>query len=385
MGGAELTANLLKRELENFGFEIKVLTTEFNNFDDSIIPIGFKIPIPDEFFFLGNRLLDKMLEKKIQEGLKKYNFLPDIIHVQQYFSLPASANVAKRLNIPLLVTIRVPLPTYLHHPYNFLIKFIGTQLIKGRNNLWINVLKEKCDHIIAVSNFIKNRLVKLGIIENKIDTIYEFHTKFDNTAFPLKKIENSIKNNKIIIYCPCRLQESKGIHILIKALKKIVTIDKNIILVITGEGPYEKNLKNLCKNLKLEKYVKFLGLVPFKIVEKLYLSSDIICMPSIWPEPLSRVVFEAMFYGKPIIISNVGGMPEAVKDNVTGLIVEPNNPEDLATALKNLIKNKKLRESMGKAAKNYAVQDFNVKRTVEEHVRIYQKLLEKRIRITNLK
>ncbi|NVM03610.1 MAG: glycosyltransferase, partial [Candidatus Helarchaeota archaeon] len=141
MGGAELTANLLKRELENFGFEIKVITTEFNNFDDSIIPIDFKIPIPDEIFFLGNKLLDKMIEKKIQEGLKKYNFLPDIIHVQQYFSLPASANVAKKLKIPLLVTIRVPLPTYLHHNYNFLIKFVGTQLIKGRNNLWINVLK----------------------------------------------------------------------------------------------------------------------------------------------------------------------------------------------------------------------------------------------------
>ncbi|MHA1381773.1 MAG: glycosyltransferase family 4 protein [Candidatus Helarchaeota archaeon] len=376
LGGAEMTAKLLKDGLEDSGAEVKVLTTDIGkNMGENIIPINFWFKLPKEIYLLGNILLDKMLERKIEEGFKKNNFLPDIIHVQNLYSLPASTKVAEKWNIPVVATIREPLPKIIRQPYPFAIKIIGNKIMEGRNKLWIKILSERCNKVIAVSDFIKNRLLRVGVPEDKLIMIYEFHTKLERSGSKIKEIKTIKDEKKITIYCPSRLRKSKGIHVLIQALKLALSQIKNIELIITGIGPYERDLKMLSQNLNLEEHVKFLGLVPFDMVENLYQTADIICMPSIWPEPLSRVVFEAMSYGKPIIISKAGGMPEVVKHNETGLIVPPNNPEELAKAINIIAENKELRENMGKETKRIADEFFNVNRAAKEHLELYRKLI----------
>ncbi len=375
LGGGEIGANLLRKGLENKGVMVKILTTQQTNHNKNFIPIDFKIPIPKEIILLGNFLLDKLFKRTIESAFKRYNFFPDIIHVQNIYALPGSVEVAKKLKIPIIVTIREPLPKVLLHPYNFLFKFFISQILKSRNRILIKILKEKCDRVITVSDYIKKRLSKLGIPKNKMVTIYNFPPKWNKLDLIEKKSKQLGQNKLYTLVYSGRLEKAKGIHILIQAMKTILSSIKNIRLLIAGEGPYENILKNLCSELKLNKYIKFLGKIPFNKMIRLYQLADVVCIPSIWPEPLSRVSFEAMSIGTPVISTKVGGMTEVIENRKTGLLVSPNNSGELANAIMELIKDQALRDSLGEEGKGFINKRFDSEISIKDHLELYKKLL----------
>ncbi|MFX1453244.1 MAG: glycosyltransferase family 4 protein [Promethearchaeota archaeon] len=379
LGGGEIGAKLLKEGLEQKNVRVKVLTTQpIKKYEKDVLPINFKIPIPKELLLLGNPIIDMLLKRKIESVFKKNKYFPDVIHIQNIYALPASIKVAKKLKIPVIVTIREPLPKVLLHPYNFIIKFLLTQILKGRNHILLKNLKQECDGVIAVSDFIKDRLIKLGIPEKKLITIYNFPPKWEKLDLIEKKLGYSDQNKKITLLYLGRLEKAKGIHILLYSLKEILTQMSKVELIIAGEGPYERFLKELSQKLNIEKYVRFAGTVPFKNIGELYLSADIVCIPSIWPEPLSRVAFEAMSLGKPIITTTVGGMSEAIENGKTGLLIPPNNQKELANAIIELITNKELRANIGKNGRNIVKKKFDIERSVENHIDLYQTIIKKK-------
>ncbi|MHA1386530.1 MAG: glycosyltransferase, partial [Candidatus Helarchaeota archaeon] len=101
----------------------------------------------------------------------------------------------------------------------------------------------------------------------------------------------------------------------------------------------------------------------------------IVCIPSVWPEPLSRVTFEAMSLGKPVISSNVGGQAEAIEDGKTGLLVPPNNVNKLADAILKLINNEELRTSLGLEGEKIVKNKFNLDISVKKHIELYKKVI----------
>ncbi|NVM05311.1 MAG: glycosyltransferase family 4 protein [Candidatus Helarchaeota archaeon] len=375
LGGGEIGANLLKKGLEKKKVIVKILTAQPIKEDEKdILPINFKVPIPKEIILLGNPVLDMLLKKNIETAFKKNNYYPNVIHVQNIYALPASVKVARKFKIPIVVTIREPLPKVLLHPYNFFIKFILNQILKSRNNILLKNLKEDCDKVIAVSDFIKDRMSRLGVPEEKLITIYNFPPKWEKLETIGNKFKSADISKKMRLLYLGRLEKAKGIHILLLALKKILSQISKIELIIAGEGPYERYLKELSQKLNLEKNVKFTGKIPFKKIGRLYISADIVCIPSVWPEPLSRVAYEAMSLEKPIITSAVGGMSEAIEDGKTGLVVPPNNHEELANALIKLIEDKELRENMGREGKKSIKQKFDLEMSVENHLNLYKKM-----------
>ncbi|MHA1386701.1 MAG: glycosyltransferase family 4 protein, partial [Candidatus Helarchaeota archaeon] len=186
LGGGEIGADLLRKGIQKEGIDLRVLTTQKMSKNKEFIPFNLRFPISKEMILFGHTILDKLMKQGIERSLKDYKFVPDIFHVQNIYSLPACAEVAKKMKIPYIITIREPLPKVLLHPYNILLKFIINQNLKSRNKILLRILKDECNGVISVSDFIKNRLMKMGVSKNKIFTIYNFPPQW-------KELDNNIK------------------------------------------------------------------------------------------------------------------------------------------------------------------------------------------------
>lgn len=103
----------------------------------------------------------------------------------------------------------------------------------------------------------------------------------------------------------------------------------------------------------------------------LYRAADLVVVPSVWPEPLSRVLLEAMQLGRPVVATKVGGTPEAVEDGVTGLLVPPGNARALSEAIAALLKDDARRATMGEAARARAARSFSEDRIVAALLEAY--------------
>jgi len=189
---------------------------------------------------------------------------------------------------------------------------------------------KKSTAMIAVSDFVKNKLVSNGLNPGNIHVIY-------NPTL----IKSDIKtrpNAPCILYVG-RLDLEKGVEFLLKAFRKICTSIEKVKLIILGRGRREKALRSLAKSLKIEEHVKFLSKVSNDQLLRLYESSTLVVVPSIWAEPFGIVVAEAIMCNRPVVASNVGGLSELVSSEV-GVLVPPGDSESLAEGILSMISNR---------------------------------------------
>lgn len=196
--------------------------------------------------------------------------------------------------------------------------------------------------VFVVSEAVKKEALKItGInIENKIQITYNSVdlVRFSPNNKGILKKEMSI--TKPIILFVGNLVYQKGVEYLIKA-KKLMKNDCE--LVIVGDGPLYNNLKDLSKNIKS---IHFLG--SRTDIEYLIPDSEFLVLPSI-SESFGIVSLEAMACGKPVIASDVGGIPEIVTEDV-GLLVKPKDSLDLAEKMDYLLENPDICDDLGKNA-----------------------------------
>ena len=126
----------------------------------------------------------------------------------------------------------------------------------------------------------------------------------------------------------------------------------------------------------LESSVFFTGWISQKKMRELYSISDVILLPSLYPEPFGRGSIEAMSFKKPVVASNIGGIPEAIFDGINGFLVPPGNPIALAEAVLTLIQDYGLREKMGKAGQDILRQEFNPEKILNKTINFYTKILD---------
>lgn len=144
-------------------------------------------------------------------------------------------------------------------------------------------------------------------------------------------------------------------------------------LWLVGEGPLRAEVERLVREKGLEERVLFLGVR--SDVPELLAAADIFVLPSDW-EGLPLVVVEAMAAGKPVIASAVGGVPELIEQERTGMLVPAGDPEALAQAILRLARDPELRRRVGEAARASAVERFDIGRTAREYGELYLRLLE---------
>ncbi|MFS0723895.1 glycosyltransferase family 4 protein [Paenibacillus sp. 1P07SE] len=163
-----------------------------------------------------------------------------------------------------------------------------------------------CREVYAVSNAVLEFLVIEGI--NRENIVVFDNSEWSLNAVPPLKVPKP--NQKLNLLYVGRLVYSKGVQFLIEAVQQLVKESVSVHCYIIGDGWYHSKLKVLVHNMGLQSNITFLGKLPRTKVETWYENTDIVVVPSIWPEPAGLVVPEARRMGKPVIVFESGGLPE---------------------------------------------------------------------------
>ncbi len=161
-----------------------------------------------------------------------------------------------------------------------------------------------------------------------------------------------------------RLVETKGFHTLVAACGRLREMDIPARCVIIGEGPEADHLTKMIQALGLEEHVTLVGKRQPAEVAAYYQQAELLSMPSCVRnhdrDGIPNVLLEAMAMEIPVVSTRVSGIPELVRDGDTGLLVEPDAPEDLAGALGRLLQDPALARRLARAGRELVVREFNI-------------------------
>jgi glycosyltransferase involved in cell wall biosynthesis len=161
----------------------------------------------------------------------------------------------------------------------------------------------------------------------------------------------------------------KGISYLLQAAGVFLKTHPKTIVLVAGDGPLLETLKEEAALLGIEENVRFLGLI--SNVDQLMAVADVVVVPSVWQEPAGLVVIEGMASGRPVVATRVGGIPEYIKDGVTGILVERRSAQQIADAVGQLLAFSERAQEMGRAARRAAKTEFSTARWVAETLESY--------------
>jgi glycosyltransferase involved in cell wall biosynthesis len=388
IGGLWSYVNYLKHSLEQLGHEVEVLAhhpvdhsfymlnqhTHFKNEDaNKLIPHFF----PDKYEQIQLQL-DPFIKRTEQQ---RYTFEIaashlrvteyDIIHAQDIIS----AGVLKRVKpekTPLILTI--------HGYFTDELMYRGTIKSKYSEQWEYSCSLEyqgitSSDLTIFPSNWLKNKMIQdikvpdhhLEVIPNGLD-IQRFYKEMN------KNINFSVFPDKKIIACIARLETYKGHNYLFEALAKLKQERTDWICWIIGKGSLQKDLKFQCMSLGIDQNVLFLG--NRNDVPALLKQADICVLPSL-TENCPYAVMEAQVAGKTIIASAVGGIPEMIQHERTGLLTPSAEVESLYLNLKRMITEDSLRNKIAKNAKEWGRRQWSLDRMMYRTLKVYDQVLKK--------
>ncbi|WP_186763849.1 glycosyltransferase [Planomicrobium sp. CPCC 101079] len=305
--------------------------------------------------------------KKMEKSVKENDI--ELIHAHFGVDSIYALKLAKNNNIPLITTFHgydiTRLPKFTFFPISYMIYYF-----------YINQLKLKGDLFIAVSNHIKTRLENAGFPKEKI---LIHHIGINVNEIPFKEERH---NKEITFLAVGRLTEKKGTIYLIRAFEKLYYTQKNIKLIIIGDGPLKEDLVNFTDNLKSKAKIEFRGLLKHSDVIKEMLNADIFCFPSVTAtdgdqEGLGMVQLEAAATGMPVIAFDSGGIKDGIIDGVTGFLIDEKDVNTFSEKMNILTTNKKLREEMGRKGRNNIEENFDIKKQTRILEKIYEENLKK--------
>jgi glycosyltransferase involved in cell wall biosynthesis len=175
----------------------------------------------------------------------------------------------------------------------------------------------------------------------------------------------------VILYVG-RLAPRKGVHYLLQAMPHIIKHFPKVRLLVVGAGPLENYLKDLSRRLSLQNSVTFLGYVSDERIRKLLALADVVVVPSIF-EGCPLVLLEAMATGKPVVASAVQGIPEVVKHDFSGLLVNPGNIREIEQTIIRLMKDKKFADYLGENARQTIIKDYSWEKIARRTQEVYEK------------
>lgn len=188
-----------------------------------------------------------------------------------------------------------------------------------------------------------------------------------------KRDELQVEQDTTLVGMIGRLEPVKGPEYLIEAAKLVIERFSKVKFLIVGDGSLRNKLEFRCKKLSI--FDKFVFTGWREDIPEILAVLDILVLPSL-NEAVGRILIEAGACGKPVVATSVGGIPEVVKDNETGILVPPKAPEALARAIIALLKSEEKRQKMGEAAKNWVDDKFSASRMVERVSNLYSELVK---------
>ncbi len=352
IGGAEV---MLLKTLRNFKSD------EYEHFVVSLKPMGS----------VGRTMRDEGF-RVYALGLNKYNFVPSfarllyifkkekpcIIHSYLFHADIFGRIAAKLINIPILISS------------------LRSVELGGRLR---GTLLKMTDFCVEAVTTVSEEVARVHIAKGtaKKEKVRVIHNGVElkgyrrDGSFSLKR-KMGIEDGAFALLTVGRLEEVKGHIFLIKALELLRKRGYIFKALIVGRKDYKDKLQKEIVDRSLEDKVILTG--ERKDVHELLAIADAFVLPSLW-EGLPNVLLEAMAAGLPVVATRVGGIPELITDNETGLLVEAKDNDALAEAIERMIKEPGLRERLGHNAGDYVRKNFDIKRTVSETEELYRELL----------
>ena len=370
-GGAENhLISLIKKQRKNS--KILLIYLKGNSYwRKELEAIGVKV-IKIEFLNLINIIKFISIFFELKKIIFKFN--PDILHAH-LSSMEILASLIKFFNrkkINLVIT---------KHLDSFFLEGSTGQnkLIKGA--FIDNFILNNADKIICISKQVKNYFQNFFYIpNNKIKVIYygvdQSYFKKDSGFRELKAtklIKKYIKNKDFLICCIARQVKQKSLDFLILSFAKFCKKNPNSKLLLVGNGPERNNLIKISKDNNIYKKIVWINFS--ERIKDLLNISNVLVLTSKY-EGFGMVFLEAMLSNTPIISTNVSAIPEVIQHNYNGILIKPNNMDQLITALKN-IQNKKLIKKFNINSKKLLRSKFHRNIMYKKTNDIYLSILDK--------
>ena len=234
------------------------------------------------------------------------------------------------------------------------------------------------DHTVANCQSVRRAVLAAGVPEDRVTLVHEGIEVAPWDRLPDRaaaRQQLGLPAGALVVSCAATLRPRKGQRNLIRAFAAVAARFPRAVLVLAGGGSDGVALQKLAARLGLSRIVSLPGVV--KPVADLYAASDLFCMPS-HNEGLSNACLEASAAGLPLIVSDVGGLPEIVEDGVTGAVVSPGDVAALSAALIGYLGDETLRHRAGAAGAERTRRLFTHSRMAERMEALFEKLLAAR-------
>ncbi len=246
--------------------------------------------------------------------------------------------------------------------YDQLYKYIDKTILKA------------FDAIAAVSEEVKEEMVRLGITGNRITTIYngislDGYGMSDRSSV---RRDMGIAEHELVVGCVASLTTEKAHGDLLRAFAFLYAKIPHARLVLIGDGPERSQISVLSESLGISNRVIFTG--QRSDVKSLYAVFDFFALVS-YAEGLPMAMLEAMASSLPVVVSSVGAIPQVVTHMKNGILVTPGNVTEIFNAFATLADDPDLRKNLGCNARKQVVANYSVERMVKDYEELYDKVL----------
>jgi len=328
---------------------------------------------------LGRMLFSFEAQEKLSQLIRRTQ--PDVLHAHTiYYQIsPSIFLTARELGLPTILTVQdyhMISPQYMRWSHHRVEDWSRAGVLRAalskfhKNSFFASLavmitfrlhqkmgLYHLVDRYTTASRFVKDEMIKKGFPAEKIQVI-----PFSVDA---KNITPAIGWDSGYVLFVGRFVEEKGVWTLLQAAKNLPHIKFKFV----GFGPEEEKLKRAAISIP---NVEFVGFAGGEALWQLYRGARCVVVPSLWQEVFGIVVIEAMAAGKPVIASNIGGLPETIVDRVTGLLVQPGSVPELVDAIERLSKNETLVREMGWAGRERVLKEYNHEKHFSELMKVYE-------------
>ena len=351
IGGIETQALKLVQSLQKQGHKCTVLAQKDNlEQKDEEVYLGIRIRRFDFNGIIITQNLKKLhpIEAFLDWAVKKFQI--DIVHLNTCINWSAFifSLFRRKFSIPVVLTIHAP--CYHHNKISPLIAKICAQV----------------DQIRCVSNWVLNEMKK-QIANDNIGLVYNGLPMFETTPSPL---DFSIPTFLLL----GRFTSEKGFSTAIEAFAFLKNSKPSARLLIAGNGEERPSMEQLVEKFELGDSVEFTGPLTRDQVPHVINRATVVVVPSHF-ESFGLTALEAMQMQRPVIASNVGGLPELISAGRNGLLVPPKKPVALYRAMAKLLKAPKRAVKMGIEGRRLAMEKFNLDIPIAQYINLYRELI----------
>ncbi len=356
---------ILQRKLQEMGHEVRILTLSHCNQSSMEGNVTYIRARNASWIYPEARIAFHMNSSFIKDIIE---WKPDVIHSQCEFSTFLMARrLAKKLDIPIVHTYHTVYEDYTH--YFFPNKRIGRVMVSV---LTKGVIR-RTSYVIAPTDKVKNMLMGYGVkrdimvVPTGID-LHNFNTKQDKEKLQTLRAKIGIPDGNKVLISIGRLGKEKNLEEIISFLERLH--NPEITLVIVGDGPYRSNLEYLVKELRLERQVKFTGMVSPNEVADYYKLGDVFVCASI-SEAQGLTYMEALAVGVPALCRKDPCLDNVVIDGVNGW--QYTSYEHFADRLTAILYQEDLHKTLSRNAHDLVLQEYSSIAFARKVSQVYEK------------